>query len=259
MNLPRRHLLTAVALGLSLPGLAYAQADGPVIAAASDLQSTLPQIAESFRAKTGKRVRLTFGASGALTQQIENGAPFEVFLSADESYVQRLEKAGRTDGAGALYAIGRIGLFTPRGSPLKADGSLKDLAVAVRDGRLKRLAVANPDTAPYGRAAREALTTAGMWSAVQPRLVLGENVAQATQFATSGSAEAGIIPVSLAMTPQVKAAGSFALIAASLHKPLRQRVVLVKGAGETARAFYRFVLGSEAKIIFVRHGFTPPG
>lgn len=257
-TLPRRRLLGFAALAFAPGGRAFAQGEGPVIAAASDLQSTLPAIAESFRAMTGQRVRLTFGASGALAQQIENGAPFEVFLSADESYVLRLQAAGRTDGAGALYGIGRIGLFTPTGSRLKPDGALKDLAAAIHDGRLVKLAIANPETAPYGRAAREALTSAGLWRAVEPRLVLGENVSQATRFAMSGSAQAGIIPLSLSMTPEVRAAGRFTAIPQSFHRPLRQRAVVIKGAGSAARAFYRFLLGSEARIIFVRHGFTPP-
>lgn len=255
--MPRIRLILALIAALAAPALARAQ-DAPPIAAASDLQAALPEVASAFQKATGQSVRLTFGSSGNFAQQIENGAPFQVFLSADESYVRTLQAAGRTDGPGALYAIGRIGLFTPRGSPVKADAGLKDLAAAVRDGRLQRFAIANPAHAPYGRAAREVLQTAGIWAAIEPRLVLGENVSQATQFATSGSAEAGLIPLSLGLTSQVKAAGTFVLVPAAWHKPLRQRAVVLKGAGLTARAFYAFLQGREGRAILVRYGFTLP-
>jgi molybdate transport system substrate-binding protein len=154
--------------------------------------------------------------------------------------------------------VGRIGLFVPRGSPVTADARLRGLATALRAGRVQRFAIANPEHAPYGRAAREALQRAGLWDAIAPRLVLGENVSQATQFATSGSAQGGIIPLSLALTPQVKAAGTFVLLPADWHRPLRQRAVLVKGAGPTAEAFYTYLHGREARAILARHGFTLP-
>lgn len=236
---------------------ARAQA-APVIAAASDLSAALPELAGLFQRETGRAVRLTFGSSGALAQQIGNGAPFELFLSADEAYVDRLAAAGRTEGGGALYAIGRIGVFLPRGSRIRGDADLRDLIAAVRDGRLRKFAIANPDHAPYGRAAREALQSFGLWEAIRPRLVLGENVSQATQFATSGSAQGGAIPLSLALTPRVKSAGSFTLIDASRHRPLRQRAVLLKDAGPTARAFFGYLRGAKGRAVLARHGFTAP-
>jgi molybdate transport system substrate-binding protein len=259
-GLSRRHAicgLAAVTASAASPTRVAAQA-GPVIAAASSLNAALPEVARLFTAATGRSVRLSFGSSGAFTQQIENGAPFEVFLSADDAYVQRLAAAGRTVGKGALYADGRIGLFLPNGSRLRADPSLKDLGAAAGDGRLSRFAIANPDHAPYGRAAREALQSAGVWDAVRPKLVLGENVAQATQFATSGSAQGGVIPLSLALTPQVRAAGSFTLIPADRHRPLRQRAVLFKGASPTALAFYDFLQSPPARAVLRRHGFVLP-
>jgi molybdate transport system substrate-binding protein len=133
------------------------------------------------------------------------------------------------------------------------------LRAALSDGRVRRFAIANPEHAPYGRAAREALQHAGLWDAVRPRLVLGENAAQATQFATSGDAQGGIIPLSLARAPAVSALGSFALIPAQAHRPLRQRMVLIKGAGETARAFYGFLQQPGTREIFRRYGFMLPG
>lgn len=248
-------------LGLALaaaPLRAWAAADAPAIAAASDLSAALPEVAAAFQARTGQTVRLTFGSSGNFTQQIRNGAPFEVFLSADEAYVDDLAKAGRTEGAGALYAIGRLGLFAPQGSTVRVDPALKGLAAAIQAGRVRKFAIANPEHAPYGRAAREALQHAGLWAGLQGRLVLGENVSQATQFAISGGADAGMIPLSLALTAPVKAAGAFALVPADWHRPLRQRGVLIRDASPTARAFFAFLQGREARAILARYGFTLP-
>ena len=256
-----RHGLPAIAALLTLGAwrAPTSAADEPPIAAAADLNAALPEIAALFTKQTGRSVKLTFGSSGNFAQQILNGAPFQVYLSADESYVERLAAAGTTDGTGALYATGRIGLFSPYGSPVRASGDLRDLVAAVRDGRMQRFAIANPVHAPYGRAAQQVLTHVGVWDAIRPRLVFGENAAQATQFAISGSAQGGIIPLSLALTPQVRAAGIFALIPASWHSPLRQRAVLVRGAGVTARAFLAFLQAPQARAIFKRHGFVLPG
>lgn len=262
-GISRRYAITAVVALAALAAagtLSLAQrTDEPPVAAASDLNAALPEVAALFTRATGKSVKLTFGSSGNFAQQIENGAPFEVYLSADEAYVQRLASAGKTVDDGQLYAIGRIGLFLPTASPITADDRLRDLNAAVRDGRLQKFAIANPEHAPYGRAAQEALTHAGLWETIRPKLVLGENVSQATQFATTGSAQGGIIPLSLALTPQVKAAGTFALISDDWHRPLRQRAVLIKGAGETARAFYEFLQGPQARDVLKRYGFALPG
>lgn len=231
----------------------------PVVAAAADLKFALEEVAARFRAESGKQVKLAFGSSGNFARQIEQGAPFELFLSADEAFVRRLTEGGRTVDDGVLYAVGRIVLFVPHGSPLKVDPAMRDLRAALADGRVRRFAIANPEHAPYGRAAREALQHAGIWDAVQPRLVLGENAAQAAQFATSGSAQGGIIPLSLAGAPAVAALGSFALIPAQAHAPLRQRMVLLGGAGETARALYAYLQQPQARAILRRFGFVLPG
>ena len=257
----RRFMLSAVVGGVALclgatPPMAAERA--PTIAAASDLSAALPEVAAAFQARTGRQVRLTFGSSGNFTQQILNGAPYEVFLSADEAYVETLRKAGRTEGAGVLYGTGRIGIFAPTGSPVTADAALAGLATSLRAGQVSKVAIANPDHAPYGRAAKEALQKVGLWDAMQGKLILGENVSQATQFAINGGAQAGIIPLSLALTAPVKAAGVFVLIPADRHAPLRQRGVLIRGAGTTAKTFYAFLQGREARAILIRHGFTVP-
>jgi molybdate transport system substrate-binding protein len=235
--------------------LGVTAAPAPPIAAASDLSAALPEIASLFEKRSGQQVRLTFGSSGNFTQQILNGAPFELFLSADESYIDQLAKAGKTEGVSVLYATGRIGIFVPRRSRVAADSQLDGLSRALRAGTLGKFAIANPAHAPYGRAARDALMRAGLWDDLQSHLVLGENASQATQFATSGSADAGIIPLSLAMSSPVRSAGAFALIPEHWHAPLRQRATLLKGAGDTARAFLAFLQSPEARRVFERYGF----
>ena len=148
--------------------------------------------------------------------------------------------------------------MVPPGSPLKADGQLKDLAAALRDARLQKFAIANPDHAPYGARAKEALQHAGLWDRIEGKLVLGENIAQAAQFATSGSAQGGIIAYSLALAPAFATMGRFELIPESFHQPLKQRMVLIKGAPPAARAFYDYLATPAALAIMVRHGFAIP-
>jgi molybdate transport system substrate-binding protein len=149
--------------------------------------------------------------------------------------------------------------LSPRGSPLEPDGTLVDLRAALADGRLQKFAIANPEHAPYGRRAEEALRHAGLWDQMQDKLVLGENVSQAAQFATSGDAEAGIIAYSLALSPKIGAIADYALIPDDWHEPLRQRMVLLKGAGDTAGRFYAFVASPSGRNILKRYGFVLPG
>lgn len=233
--------------------------DLPTIAAASDLQFALGEVAGAFKNETGREVKVTFGSSGNFYRQIQQGAPFQMYLSADEQFILDLAKKGLTPDQGVLYAIGRIVIITPRGSPLKADAELNDLRAALTDGRLQKFAIANPEHAPYGTRAEEALRHARLWDALKNKLVLGENVSQAAQFATSGSTQGGIIAYSLALSPNVSKLGTFALIPESWYKPLRQRMVLLKTANDTARQFYGFVQGPSGRTILRRYGFVLPG
>ena len=228
------------------------------VAAASDLKFALEEVAASFERKTGHQVRLVFGSSGNFYSQIVHGAPFQMFMSADEEFVFKLAEAGMTVDRGRLYARGRIGIMVPTGSPIQADSEFKDLAAAMKDGRLQKFAIANPQHAPYGARAKEALQHAGLWDAIQPRLVLGENISQTAQFATSGSTQGGIIALSLAKAPSVARLGSFALIPEEWHRPLNQRMVLLKGAPAPLRAFYDHLATPAAQDIMVRYGFAMP-
>ncbi|HEY5674386.1 MAG TPA: molybdate ABC transporter substrate-binding protein [Malonomonas sp.] len=255
---PFLHLICAVGLLVLLSVSPALSAEVPSIAAAADLKFALSEIATEFLIETGRSLKLTFGSSGNFTHQIEQGAPFELFLSADENYIFRLAERGLTRDRGLPYAIGRVGLFVPHGSPLRADVELKDLSATVAAGRIKRFAIANPDHAPYGRAAQAVLKTAGLWEQLEPRLVLGENAAQAMQFAASGASQGGIVPLSLALVPQIAALGDFALLPAEWHatEPLHQRMVLLRSAGTTAEAFYNYLQQAAAREIFQRYGFS---
>jgi len=237
--------------------IAY-EAPPPIVAAAADLKFALTEIAERFEADTGGKIQLNFGSSGNFATQIEQGAPFQLFLSADESYVRKLAGKGLTADDGVLYAIGRIALFAPTGSPIVPDTGLAGLKAAIAAGTVTHFAIANPEHAPYGRAAEQALRSQGLWDMLELMLVRGENASQAAQFASSGSTEGGIIPYSLALAPEVSKLGSVALLPSEWHEPLRQRMVLLKGAGETAVEFYDYLQRPAAREIFRRFGFLLP-
>lgn len=242
----------------ALAGVACAaQARPPIVAAASDLKFAVTEIAARFEADTGRKVQLNFGSSGNFARQIRQGAPFELFMSADEDFVFELANAGLTRDRGELYAVGRIVLYAPKGSSIRLDADLKGLREAW--GAVRKFAIANPEHAPYGRAAQQALQALGLWDFVQPALVLGENIAQTAQFVTTGNAQAGIIALSLALAPELQRQGSYVLLPETLHNPLRQRMVLTRRAGETAALFYAYLQQPPARAILKRYGFLLPG
>ena len=249
-----------LALGLlALASPASAQTAPPLIAGAADLQFALTEIAQSFRTATGQEVRLSFGSSGNITRQIEQGSPVEMFLSADEAFVFRLAEGGHTRDRGELYAIGRIALFTPPGSPISAAGGMEAIRAALAAGSITRFAIANPEHAPYGVAAEQALRSAGLWDSIRPRLVFGENVSQATQFALAGGSQGGIVAYSLVLAPALQGRGAYTLLPETLHQPLRQRMALTRRAGPVATAFYDHMQQPAAREIMRRHGFVLPG
>ncbi len=230
----------------------------PTIAAAANLNFALTDIANQFKADRGTAVDVVFGASGTLTRQIQDGAPFELFLAADEDFPNQLSKAGLTRDAGVVYATGRLVIFAPNGSPLTVDERLDGLARLMKSGKAGRLAIANPAVAPYGEAAEAVLKKRGLWDAIRPQLVLGDTIAQAAQFATTGNAVGGIVAYSLVLGPGFAERGMYAVIPESDHPPLRQRMVLLKRAGETATQFYTYIQGKTAKAILRKHGYGVP-
>lgn len=247
---------------LSAASLALAPTAGsqPVatVAAASDLKFVLEELAAAFERSSGHPLRLVFGSSGQFYSQLLQGAPFHLFMSADESFVFKLADAGLAQDRGRLYALGRIAILVPKGGAVRADAQLQDLAASLRDGRLKRFAIANPEHAPYGMRALEALRRAGLYEPIAKHLVLGENVSQAAQFALSGSTQGGIVAYSLALAPSLRALGDFALIPQDWHQALAQRMVLMKNAPPAAQAFYEYLSTPAAKQVMQRYGFALP-
>ena len=222
------------------------------VAAAADLSKAFAEIAKAYRQETGQAVKLTFGATGQLTQQIENGAPFDVFAAANESYLLSLEKKGLLlSDTRQVYAIGRLALWTRKGGP-SCPRSLAELA----DPRYARIALANPKVAPYGKAAQEALQSAKVWDALKSRLVYGENVQQTLQFAQSGNADVALISLSLA----TDSGGNYAPVPPSLYSPLRQALAVTKSTVQpvAARRFVAFVTGPKGRALLLKYGFTLP-
>lgn len=245
----------AIAAGLSLPAPAWSQ--GPVatltVFAAADLGPAFRQLIPAFDRSTGAKVILVPGSTGTLTQQIRNGAPADLFFAASESAIDDLFKDGLIlPQSRTLYARGRLVLAGLKSSAVQP-GTLQELA----DPRIRRIAIANPAHAPYGVAAQQALRAAGVWTAVQPKLVYGENVQQALQFVQSGSAEAGIVARSLAETEGL----AWKLVDSSLYAPLNQTAVVLNRAKQPALAlaFLEFVKGPQERAVLKRFGFLLPG
>jgi len=226
------------------------------VAAAADLQPVLPRLVALFEQQTGHTVRTTFGSSGNFLAQIRNGAPFDVFMSADVDYPRQLESAGLAEpGTLAAYATGSLVLWTRTGSGVDVRRGLDALAA---DG-VRRIAIANPDHAPYGRAAVAALRTSGVYEKVRGKLVLGENVAQATQFAQSGNADAALISLTLARSPAARAAGEYVDIPRTLHPPIEQAAVIPRASRnkEAARAFLAFLRRTDVVAMLSDAGLEP--
>jgi molybdate transport system substrate-binding protein len=248
----RRVLLVLL---LCLAG-AVCRAGELTIAAAADLQDPLQEAAASFRAAhPGERVELVFGSSGKLQAQIRNGAPFDLFFSADVAYADALYAQGLAAAPPRLYALGRLVLWS-------LDQQLARLPLKALPGAsaLRKLAIANPAHAPYGQRAQEALTHEGVWPALQPKLVLGENIAQTAQFVDSGAAEAGIVALSLAMSPALAGKGAWVLIPAEWHAPLQQAYIVTARAkaNPLAAAFDQHMRSAATRAIMKRYGFAPP-
>ena len=247
-----------VTLGLSpvVTGLALAQTaptQAVRVAAASDLKFALAQLISIFQQQTGIHVVATYGSSGNFARQISQGLPVDVFMSADDAWVRPLVESGLTQGPGVVYGRGRLALLSPTNSPLALDDEFKGAQAQWQ--HVHRFAIANPEHAPYGRAAQQALEKLGLWERVKPKLVLGENVAQATQFVTTGAAQLGITALSLARAPEVAAVSRHIALPAHLHAPLLQRMVLLKNARPSASPWWAFLQSPAARQVFQGFGF----
>jgi len=246
-------------LALSLILLAiFASAQEITVAAAADMSAALPELVAAYTKKTGQVVKLSFGASGNLTNQIRNGAPFDLFFSADEQYPQQLIAEGLASKDTLYrYAIGRLVLWVPNESPL----DLSKLGMqALLDPSVKKISIANPATAPYGRAAAAALRYFGIYDQVSSRLVVGENVAQAAQFVESGNAQAGLLALSHALAPAMKNKGRYWTVPLDAYPTLNQAAVVLSRSKQqdAARRFLEFLRSPEATSLLTSYGFSLP-
>ena len=258
----RRLALVALSAALVVAGCADADADQAavddplVVGAAADLRPAFETLAEVFTEDTGTPVDLTFGSSGQLAQQVSEGAPIELFASADAGFVDRVLDAGVGDAdTRTTYAIGRIVVWS-----LDEDLAALD-PHELADAPIETIAIANPDHAPYGRAAREALRNAGVWDEVEPRLVYGENIADTQRIAGSGNADVAIVALSLALAADEDDRGSWTEIDESLHEPLRQDLLVTADDPDRAviaGAFADLVASEEGREVMARYGFVPP-
>jgi molybdate transport system substrate-binding protein len=252
----RMFAVLALLLPLSACGSAQTPTAAPVeltVAAAADLQFAFTEIGELFEMETGNEVTFSFGSTGQLAQQIENGAPFDLFAAANISFVDDLAKKNLVlSDTVALYARGRIVLAVNRESGISAV-TLQDLL----SDKITHIAIANPEHAPYGVAAKEALQSAGVWEQIQSKIVYGENVRQTLQFIQTGDAQAGIVALSVANVPEV----TWALLDNSLHNPLDQALAVVSSSphADVAREFAAFINGETGRPIMQKYGFVLPG
>lgn len=249
----RRAFLTLLGLVAAAP----AAAGEALVAAASDLRLAMPELVAAYARSSGQRVEVSYGSSGQFFHQILQGGPYEVFFSADEDYALRLHREGKTVDAGALYAIGTLSLVTHRSFPVRAESAWRSVTAAIRGGRLARFALANPEDAPYGRAAKAVLEDRALWDLLEGKRAIGDNVAQAAQFVIQGGALAGLVATPLAKA-QAGSFGGVVPVPVGPYSPLRQRVVVLRSAGPAAHAFVAFVLGPQGRAILSRHGYGLP-
>ena len=241
-----------ISISLFVVGQTAYAGDKITIAAAADLKFALDEIVVLFnKAHPSDQVETIYGSSGKFQTQIRQGAPFDLYFSADIAYPRALKAEGLSASEVQPYAVGRIVLWSPSRDAGKM--TLADLA----DPAIQKIAIANPKHAPYGKRAEEALKAAGVWEKVEAKLVYGENVAQAAQFVQTGNAQVGIIALSLALSPELAKQGGYALISDKLHQPLEQGFIITRRAADNllAQAFASFMADKEARVVMSRYGF----
>lgn len=233
-----------------------AHAEQITIAAAADLKFAMDEIVSGFKKEhPGDDIQVTYGSSGKFHTQIIQGAPYDIFFSADISFPRELAKSGQVASEVRPYAVGRIVLWSN-----VFDASDMTL-VNLTDPKISRIAIANPKHAPYGKRAEESLRAAGLWEKLLPKLVFGENIAQTVQYVQSGNAQIGVIALSLALNPELAKKGGYSLVPEKLHQPLEQGYVITKrGAGKPlARKFGAYMEGRKGRAVMSRYGFILPG
>jgi molybdate transport system substrate-binding protein len=254
MNLTR--LLVAVGLFLGL-GSGLTPAQEITVAAAADLQFAMQEVGARFQQESGKTVKLIYGSSGNFAQQLQNGAPFDMFFSANLDYPRQLEGAGLTEpGTFYQYAIGKIVVWVPNASKLDVSSGLK----ALLDPSIKKIAIANPEHAPYGKAAVAAMQKENIYEQVKDKFVLGENISQTASFVASGSADVGVVALALALSPNMKDKGRYAEVPAGDYPAIEQACVIMRSSKnkDVAEQFLKFVQSLPIRDLLQKYGFAIP-
>jgi molybdate transport system substrate-binding protein len=252
--MPFKPVLASIAFLFSLLSSAVSTADTLTVAVASNFAGALHQLAQRFEEKSGHKLRISSASTGKIYSQIKNGAPFDVFMSADEVHVDRLVKEGQADARdAAIYALGKLVFI----SNLAPAGKCQDV---LSDARLKYLAIANPSTAPYGAAARQVMEHLSVWEKLQPRLVLGENIAQTLQFVESTSANAGFVAKSMLIGEHVVKRACDWQVPDTFYTPIKQKMALLNRSrgNPAALSFWRFMHSAEAAAVIRDNGYDVP-
>lgn len=239
-----------------LCSLSVAHAQPVTIAVAANMKDAFSEITTAFKATGKQDLRVVYGSSGNLTTQIMNGAPFSLFIAADEYFPLELYKKGKTVDDGSVYAIGKLALIAKASSAATLVDSKADIARAVM--KANKVAIAKPELAPYGRAAIEYLKAEGLWEIAKNKLVYGDNVGAITSYVLTGAADLGFTALSLAKSPEVIKEANYLSLNSKLYEPIRQRMILIKGAPPEAIELYRFMQSSQVKVILHKYGYTTP-
>ena len=247
-------LLALVSAFLFSIGTAFAQTS--TIAVAANMKDAFNEIAIVFKAGGKPEIRVVYGSSGNFATQIMNGAPFNLFIAADEQFPLELFRNGKTTDEGVIYAIGKLAVITKNSSGIFLLDSKADIAKAI--SKANKIAIAKPELAPYGRAAVQYLKAEGLWDLAKDKLVYADNIGAATTYVMSGAADIGFTALSLAKSPEVTKQTSFLLVDTKFYEPIKQRMVLIKGAPQESVDLYRFMQGPQAKSILQKYGYTTP-
>ena len=226
------------------------------IAVAANMKDAYTEIAAVFRSTGKPEMRVVYGSSGNFATQIMNGAPFSLFIAADEQFPLELYKNGRTVDDGSIYAIGKLAMITKSSSGIHLLDGKTEIAKAI--ARANKVAIAKPELAPYGKAAVQYLKAEGLWDLAKDKLVYADNIGAATTYVVSGAADLGFTAYSLAKSPEVSKQTSFFVVDSKMYEPIKQRMVLIKGAPQEVVDLYRFIQGPQAKFILQKYGYTTP-
>ena len=231
-------------------------AQSATVAVSANMKDAFSEIAIAFKANSKQGMRVVYGSSGNFATQIMNGAPFNLFIAADEHFPLELYKHGKTVDEGAVYATGKLAIIVKTSSGIVLADNKADIAKVI--AKANKVAIAKPELAPYGKAAVEYLKAEGWWDLAKDKLVYGDNIGVATTYVVTGAADVGFTAFSLAKSPEVAKETSFLLIDSKLYEPIKQRMVLIKGAPQEAVDLYQFMQGAQAKSILRKYGYSTP-